>query len=988
MNFTYRGYTTLIDSYLNPIIKKYTKDIENKVNAKKIFYMQSNGLLVDNKNFNGRNAILSGPAAGVNGGIHIAKKNNIKNLIGFDMGGTSADIWHYNGSVEKKIETKLSGLLIKTPSLLIDSIASGGGSITKYEDNRFVVGPESAGSFPGPACYRNNGPLTLTDCNLVLGRISKEEFPKFFGKNKNLSINEKDSVKKLKLIFKKVKKNYSSYQNIYQIAESFINVAIEKMSSAIKKITIQKGFDIRNYSLLIFGSASGQYCCKIAENIGVKRIIFNPFSSVLSAYGLGKSSLGTNYQISIEKPLSNKQINYSIKKVVSLIQDPNYLKTNFILRLKYIGSNTLISLVLKEKKANIIKLEFFTKHQRLFGFNYKNKKIIIDSIEAEVFFKIKKTSIPLLENSGAFSKKIINKKIYFGTKWINVKKLNKNNFLKNSKTIKGPAIFSDYNTTIVIEKNWSIKKLKTETFLLVKNQEKRRKYQSAKKPNPEMLEVFNNLFYSTAEQMGIVLRNTAQSINVKERLDFSCALFNEKGELIANAPHIPIHLGAMSDTIKYLIKKHYNKLKKGTSLLHNNPFSGGTHLPDLTVVTPYLNKNNSKVLYYFANRAHHSDIGGITPGSMPAFSKNIHEEGIIFDGFPILVNKRIKEKEIINFLKNHVTPSRDPYQNLYDIRAQLAANQKGINEIERIINNYGPQLVKKYVNYVQKNCREIISKVLKNIISSNNFIKIDNGAIIKVKLYYNKIKKKLEIDFSGTSKQLLNNFNAPEAVTKSVVIYFLRSLIENDIPLNEGFLKDVDIIIPKNSMLNPIYPAPVVAGNVETSQNLIDLLNTTIKVQASCYGTMSNIAFGNKYFGYYETICGGEGASKGNNGNDAVHCHMTNTSITDPEILEWFYPVRLREFSIRKLSGGKGKWSGGNGVIRKIEFLKNLDLSILSNRRIIVPPGINKAGSGKKGINLLITSDKHKLKLNYSSQIKVKKGDILIIQTPGGGAYN
>ncbi|MAH89208.1 MAG: 5-oxoprolinase [Pelagibacterales bacterium] len=499
-----------------------------------------------------------------------------------------------------------------------------------------------------------------------------------------------------------------------------------------------------------------------------------------------------------------------------------------------------------------------------------------------------------------------------------------------------------------------------------------------------MLEIFNNLFFSVAEQMGIVLKNTSQSINIKERMDFSCALFNNKGELIANAPHIPIHLGAMSDTVKFSIKKHSNLFNKGISILHNNPFSGGTHLPDLTIISPLLFKN--KVEYYLANRAHHSDIGGITPGSMPAFSKNINEEGIVFDGFPILVNGKVKEKQLLKELNKSKNPSRDPEQNLYDIKAQLASNHRGIIELKKIITFYGKLTVKKYVDFIKKNCSEIISKKIEKISFSEFKSKMDNGATIKVKINYDKKIKKLIIDFDGTSKQLRNNFNAPLAVTKSVIIYFLRTLITNDIPLNEGFLDDIKILIPEKSMLNPNYPSPVVAGNVETSQSLIDILNVALNLQSACYGTMNNITFGDKSFGYYETICGGEGASLGNNGTDAVHCHMTNTSITDPEILEWYYPARLLEFSIRKNSGGKGKWIGGNGVIRKIEFLKNLDLTILSNRRNIKPFGINKTNEAKTGENLIIKKNKT-TKLNYVCQIKVKKGDSLIIKTPGGAGY-
>ncbi len=988
INFTSRGFTTLVDAYLNPIIQTYIKKLEKNLKAKNTNYMQSSGFLAKKINFNGKNAILSGPAGGVVGGIQIAKKNKIKNIIGFDMGGTSADIWHYDGEIEKQTQTKISDIFIKTPLLKIDTIAAGGGSITKYQNKRFVVGPESAGSFPGPACYRNNGPITLTDCNLILGRIFKEDFPKFFGKNKKSSISINETNKKLKKIFLKVNKDFSTFKNIYQLADSFLNVSIENMAAAIKKITIQKGIDIRNHALLIFGSASGQYCCNIAEKIGVKKILFSPYSSVLSAHGIGIAKYGSVHQFSIESLLKRNIIRQNINKIKRILRlKKNTYEEIYTLRIKYFGCNTIIPIKLKNKKIKNIKEEFFKKHKKLFGFNYQNRKIYIDSIEIELFLKKKKALY--LSNNKGFKQTISTSKlfkVYIKGKWEKVKKFN-NYSLSIEKLIKGPAIFSDFNTTIFIEKNWIMEKMKSGDFILRKKTSisKERLLLSNKKASPEMLEIFNNLFFSVAEQMGIVLKNTAQSINIKERMDFSCALFNSNGELIANAPHIPIHLGAMSDTVKFLIRKYLHLFKKGISLLHNNPFSGGTHLPDLTVITPLLDKN--KIIYYLANRAHHSDIGGITPGSMPAFSKNINEEGIIFEGFPILEKGKIKEKQILKKLKNKIYGSRDSEQNLYDIKAQLASNQRGILELKRIISYYGKTTVSNYVNFIKENCSESIFKEIKKISYSEFSSKMDNGAIIKIQIYFDNKIKKLVINFNGSSKQLKNNFNAPLAVTKSVIIYFLRTLITKNIPLNEGFLSDIKIVIPENSMLNPSYPSPVVAGNVETSQHLIDILNVALKVQSACYGTMNNITFGDKSFGYYETICGGEGASFGNNGTDAVHCHMTNTSITDPEILEWFYPVRLNEFSIRKNSGGKGKWIGGNGVIRKIVFLKPLYLTILSNRRVVNPFGLSDSNKAKKGENIIIKKNKS-VKLTHACQIKVSKGDTIVIKTPGGAGYD
>lgn len=983
INFTTRGFTSLVDAYLNPIVQSYSAAIMNNIDAEQISFMQSNGYLCEKKYFTGKSAILSGPAGGANAGKKIASLNKIKNLIGFDMGGTSTDVWNYSNDIEKKLENEISSIFIKTPSLKIDSIASGGGSIVNYSNRRLTVGPDSAGSYPGPACYRNHGPLTLTDCNLILGRIIAKKFPKCFGSNGKKSISKILSANDFKLLLKRIVKDYKIYTNIYQIAEAFIRIAVENMSNAIKKITTHEGYDIRKYSLLIFGAASGQYACQIADKLRLKKIIFHPYSSLLSAYGVGISNYGNIFQTSINKVLNKENICKSRISVNKLInKDLNLRNKEYEIRLKYYGSNTIISTKLKKKSINQLNREFFKSHKKTYGFNYKKKQIIIDSIAVEVYGK---KSNYKYDEDVKFKSVEQYSNLYVNGKWVKAKNIDRTEFKKN-KAINGPLIFNDYNTCIIVDKDWNIKRLKTETFIITKNSNRKLKKIKKIDLNPENLEIFNNLFFSIADQMGVVLKNTAQSINIKERLDFSCALFDINGDLIANAPHIPIHLGAMSETVKHLIKNYKTKFEKGISLLHNDPYTGGTHLPDLTVISPHLDKNKKNILFYYANRAHHSDIGGITPGSMPAFSKTIEEEGVIFNGFPILENGIVKEKNIISALKNTTYPSRDPLQNLYDIKAQIAACQKGIVEMEKIIDGYSINTVNDYVHYIKNNCTYIMGKIIRKINFSNFKTKMDNGAVIEVKINFNRKLKKLIINFEGTSNELKNNFNAPKAVTKSVIVYFLRSLIKENIPLNEGCLKEVEIVIPEKSFLNPHFPAPVVAGNVETSQTLIDVLNAATFMQAACYGTMSNITFGNDKFGYYETICGGEGASKNNNGADAVHCHMTNTSITDPEILEWNYPARIKSFSIRKNSGGLGKWKGGDGTIREIEFLKDLNVTILSNRKKTNPFGLKGGLPGKKGIHSLIKKNRVTF-LASNCQIKVKTGDVLKVQTPGGGGY-
>ena len=984
INFTLRGYTTLADNYLNPRIEEFTNEISKNFNKSSINYMQSSGFLSKKDNFRGKTSILSGPAGGVNAGVYLARKNRTKKVIGFDMGGTSTDVWHFNGDIEKRLETKISGIYLKTPVLNINTIAAGGGSLIKYKQKRFLVGPESAGSFPGPTCYRNNGPLTITDCNLILGRIVPNFFPKFFGKNKNQRISFSLAKKKFTSLLKVVKKDYPSIKNINLLAEAFLEVAVENMCSAIKRITSYKGYDLREYSMLVFGSASGQLACRVAEKLDIKKIFFHPLSGYLSAYGVGLSKIGETFEISCEKNLSQKSIKLAIEDINKLIDKKyNNSHKNYSLRIKYFGSNTLINIPIEEIDEVKISKSFKKKHLKNFGFYYDNKKLVLDSIEAESSHHESFDLNLNFNNLGMSKKKRVNFSYDHRLKSIN------SNFFKTYSKFNGFVLFNDFNTTLVIEKNWTIKKKKNGIFEVLKSN--KNSYDlisnfSKKGPSPEKLEIFNNLFFSVAEQMGEVLKNTAQSINVKERMDFSCALFNFNGDLIANAPHIPIHLGAMSDTIKYLIRNHKSKFLNGETLLHNDPYSGGTHLPDLTVVKPFLNKKKNKILFFLANRAHHSDVGGITPGSMPAFSKSIYEEGIIFNGFSLLRNDKINEKQIIKEFRKTNFPSRDPEQNLNDIKAQIASCNKGIIELEKIISSYSLENVNKYVSYIKDNCTEVIYKIIKKIPISEFQCRLDNNALIKAKIDFNSKNNKLTVDFSQSSKILKNNFNTPTAVTKSVVIYFLRTLIQDNLPLNEGALKDIEIRFSENSMLNPKYPSPVVAGNVETSQTLIDVLNGALEIQAACYGTMSNITFGDRNFGYYETICGGEGASKGNNGTDSVHCHMTNTSITDAEILEWNYPVRLMKFCIRKNSKGLGKWNGGNGSSREIMFLKNLDVTILSNRRKVAPFGLKGGNYGKVGINILKGKGFYK-KLPSSCQLKVKPGNSIIINTPGGGGF-
>jgi 5-oxoprolinase (ATP-hydrolysing) len=993
-----RGDTTVINAYLTPKLNRYTKEISANIKNTKIFYMQSSGGLTSGSNFNGKDAVLSGPAGGVIAAVETNKLHkNYEGLIGIDMGGTSTDVFHYESQYERSHENIIAGNKIKVPMLNINTIASGGGSIINFDGSKINVGPESAGAFPGPACYDLGGPVTITDCNLLLGYIQVSNFPKIFGKHGDQPLNKKASIKALKKITIKIQKFSKKRISIYELAIGCTNIANENMANAIRHISIEKGHDIENHALIGYGAAAGQHICNIAESLNLSTIIIHPFSSVLSAYGMGFAELKTIKTETIEKELFRefKHISNSLKhlKLHAIknlkINDPLIkLKDIKIIKkisLKYDGTDSFISI--DYANLNLCLKTFKKLYKKRFGFLHINRNIIIDniSIEASVINKnkqgkIKKYKINYnVKNEGYCSTFIKNK-------FQNIKFYKRKN-LKIGDYIKGPSIIYENNTSLYISDLWNGCINQDNQIIISKSKIKSNKIQNDQTADPIRLEIFNNMFMSIAEEMGTVLKNTAYSINIKERLDFSCALFDKKGGLIANAPHIPIHLGAMGESIKFVIKKNKNKMNNGDSFIHNNPYTGGTHLPDITVITPIFISNKQKPDFFVASRAHHSDIGGSTPGSMPAMSKHINQEGAVFNGEKIVSKGRLNNKTILKIFNLSKYPARDTNSNFADLAAQLAASNSGKNSINRMVKKYSLQTINAYMNYVKNNAEEAIKNALSKLKNGKYETLMDNGSKIKLKILINNKSKNAIFDFTGSSEQTNDNFNTPKAVTKSAILYVLRTLVEKKIPLNDGCMKPIKIIIPNNCILNPKFPAAVVAGNVETSQTIVDTINGALKVQAACYGTMSNFTFGNNYYGYYETICGGEGASKNHNGTSAVQCHMTNTRMTDPEILELRYPVKINNFSIRKNSGGKGLFNGGNGVIREIEFYEDMTAVILSNRRTVAPFGILNGKNGSKGLNLLRKKNKSIKKLASSESVNIKAGDTIIIKTPGGGGY-
>ncbi|PPR17104.1 MAG: Acetophenone carboxylase gamma subunit [Alphaproteobacteria bacterium MarineAlpha9_Bin3] len=993
-----RGDTTIINAYLTPKLSRYTSEINKKLKNTKIFYMQSSGGLTSSKNFQGKDAVLSGPAGGVIAAVEINKHNKeYSGLIGIDMGGTSTDVFHYEGNYERSLENSISGNKIKVPMLSINTIAAGGGSMISFDGLKINIGPKSAGAIPGPACYGLGGPATITDCNLVLGYIQASNFPKIFGKNGNSYLNINASIKALKLILKKIQKNFNKTMTIEDLALGSINIANENMANAIRHISIEKGHDISNHALIGYGAAAGQHICEVADALNLKTIIIHPFSSVLSAYGMGFAEIKSIKNRTIEKNINTyfNKIPNDFKIIQNIAfkelsaDEPSLkieqVKINKIISLKYENTDSFINVPLKN--LSLCLKNFKKLYKNRYGFLHGGKNIIIDHISIEMSIHNKNSNIKtnqIKKNYNVKNNGYCRTFIRNNFKRIKIYKRNK---LKFGDCINGPTIIFEDDSSIFIPANWEAYIDQDNQINISKSKKSIQQVKNIKTVDPIRLEIFNNMFMSIAEEMGTVLKNTAYSINIKERLDFSCALFDKKGGLIANAPHIPIHLGAMSESIKSVIKNNKHNMFDGDSFIHNNPYNGGTHLPDITVITPIFISDKKNPSFYVASRAHHSDIGGITPGSMPSMSKHINEEGAVFNGEKIVSQGKLKESKILKIFNQGIYPARDTKSNLADLEAQLAAANSGKNSIIKIVDKYTLSVINFYMKQVKINAEKSIKRVLLKLKNGKYETLMDNGSKINLKITINKKQKSAIFDFTGSSNQVSNNFNAPTAVTKSAILYVLRTLVDKKIPLNDGCLNPIKIIIPKNSILNPTFPAAVVAGNVETSQTIVDTVNCALKVQAACYGTMSNFTFGDKNFGYYETICGGEGASNDHNGTDAIQCHMTNTRLTDPEILELRYPVKVNQFLIRKNSGGKGLFKGGNGVVREIEFNKNLTAVILSNRRKVSPVGILDGDNAKRGINLLKTKNHKIKKLNSSDSINITKGEAIIIKTPGGGGY-
>lgn len=1005
MKLVSRGDTTVVDAYLSPILKRYINQVASQLNSNpnlskdaiKLMFMQSNGGLTNAQKFQGKDSILSGPAGGIVGAVQTSLKAGFHSIITFDMGGTSTDVAHFNGEYERQFETEIAGVRMRTPIMAIHTVAAGGGSILTFDGSRYRVGPESAGANPGPACYRNGGQLTVTDANVMLGKIQPQFFPKVFGKNGDLPLDSEIVHQKFRELAIQIQTQTGDNRTPEEVATGFITIAVENMANAIKKISLQRGYDVSNYTLCCFGGAGGQHACLIADTLGIKQIFIHPYAGVLSAYGMGLADVRILREQAIENRLTVELIP-EIEQIFSQLEteakaeleNPEFqTEVIFKLYLKYEGNDSTLAVNFVSDLSALIQ-QFEQEHQTRYGFIKSEKALIIESITAEIIQQMDTPEERILTRTRTEPPTAIaTVNIYTHNEWKNTPVFQRND-LQPGDIINGPAIIIESIGTNIIEPGWQAELTERNDLILKSNDSVNFpliKEEKAIKADPVKLEIFKNLFQFIAEQMGITLQNTAASVNIKERLDFSCAIFDQYGQLVANAPHIPVHLGSMSESVESLITAKGETLKPGDVYMLNNPYNGGTHLPDVTVITPVFNESGEQILFYVASRGHQADIGGITPGSMPPNSKNIQEEGILIDNFQLVKQGNFLEAELLNLLTSSHYSARNPATNIADLQAQIAANEKGVQELQKMVNQYGLNTVQTYMQYVQDNAEESVRRAIDVLKDGEFTYPMDNSGVIKVSIKIDKNNRNATIDFTGTSEQLPSNFNAPKAVCKAAVLYVFRTLVNDSIPLNAGCLKPLNIIIPEGCFLNPRYPAAVVAGNVETSQAIVDALYGALNVMSASQGTMNNFTFGNQNYQYYETICGGSGAGINYHGTDAVHTHMTNSRLTDPEVLEWRYPVLLQEFRIRENSGGLGQFKGGNGMIRKVQFLEPMTAGILSEHRIIPPFGLNGGQPGLVGKNYVIRNDKTVEELDSTATVEMNINDIFVIETPGGGGY-
>jgi 5-oxoprolinase (ATP-hydrolysing) len=997
MKLVGRGDTTVVDAYLSPILRRYVDQVAAETGEARLMFMQSNGGLTDARRFQGKDSILSGPAGGIVGAVRTASMAGFGKIIGFDMGGTSTDVSHYAGEFERAFETQVAGVRMRAPMMQIHTVAAGGGSILHFDGARFRVGPDSAGANPGPACYRRGGPLTVTDANVMLGKIQPRFFPAVFGADGKAPLDAEIVRAKFTALAAEIAAKTGRAATPFSVAEGFVRIAVENMANAIKEISIQRGYDVTEYTLQCFGGAAGQHACLVADALGMTRVFIHPFAGVLSAYGMGLADVRALRERAIEARLSAATLPELDAALAALAREaaadlaaqgisPARIEIVRRAHVKYDGTDS--ALVVGHGTLAEIGANFAAAHRQRYGFVVPDKDLIVEAVSVEAVGateRVADAATKTAPRAGALAPlATVSMQAAGGRHETHVYD---RDAMRPGDRVSGPAIIREAIATTVVEPGWAAEVTALNHLVLTRVVPLDRGKAVGTEVDPVMLEVFNNLFMSIAEQMGSVLENTSYSVNMKERLDFSCAIFDPAGDLIANAPHMPVHLGSMSESVRTVIRERGGKMNPGDVYVLNAPYNGGTHLPDVTVITPVFDDAGARILFYVGARGHHADIGGITPGSMPPDSRTVEEEGVLFDNFLLVDRGRFREEALREHLASGKYPARNPYQNVADLKAQIASCEKGVQELRRMVAHFGLDVVHAYMRHVQDNAEEQVRRVL-GVLKDGAFEnKLDAGGQVRVAVSIDRQRRQATLDFTGTSAQLPTNFNAPTAVCRAAVLYVFRTLVDDEIPMNEGVLKPLTLVIPEGSMLRPRYPAAVVAGNVETSQIVTDTLYGALAVQAGGQGTMNNVTFGNDRYQYYETVAGGAGAGPGYDGASCVQIHMTNSRLTDPEVLEWRFPVLLEDFRIRRGSGGRGKWRGGDGAVRRLRFLEKMTVAILSSRREIAPFGMAGGEPGAKGRNWVERRDGSRVAMTGTDKCEVGPGDVFVVETPGGGGY-
>lgn len=1000
-----RGDTTVVDAYLSPVLGRYVDEVAARLDGIRLMFLQSNGGLREAARFRGKDAVLSGPAGGVVGMVRTSQQAGHGQVIGFDMGGTSTDVSHYAGEFERELGTQVAGVRMRAPMMSIHTVAAGGGSVLHFDGSRYRVGPDSAGADPGPACYRRGGPLTVTDANVMLGRVQPAHFPAVFGADGDLPLDADHVRERFTEFADEVGRATGSRPDEAEAAAGFLEIAVLNMANAVKKISVQRGHDVTRYALTGFGGAGGQHVCAVADALGIDTVLVPPLAGVLSAYGIGLADATAMREQSVEEQLDTA-CRERVERLCAELADrtrealradgvpDSAITTRARILLRYAGTDAALP-VDPDTEAAMAEV-FAAAHRARFGFTM-DKPVVVEtvSVEATGATGVTDTTGTLDATDGsapatgsgphdAPPPPVDTVDLYADGRWQRAP-LHRRADLHVGATVTGPAIVAEDDATTVVDPGWQAEAAPTGHLVLTRGSPRPERTAVGTRVDPVLLEVFNSLFMSIAEQMGVRLENTAHSVNIKERLDFSCALFDGEGNLIANAPHIPVHLGSMGESIKEVLRRNEGTLRPGDVYAVNDPYHGGTHLPDVTVVTPVFDEG--KLRFLVASRGHHAEIGGITPGSMPAFSRTIHEEGVLFDNWLLVRDGRLREEETRDLLASAPYPSRSPDTNLADLRAQIAANEKGIAELRRMTDQFGPDVVDAYMGHVQDNAEESVRRIVAGLHDGHCRYETDSGAVIQVRLTVDRDARGAHLDFTGTSPQQPANANAPRSVVMAAVLYVFRTLVGADIPLNSGCLKPLDVTIPPGSMLDPSYPAATVAGNVETSQAVTGALYGAIGGQAEGSGTMNNLTFGNDHVQYYETIASGSGAGDGFDGADAVQTHMTNSRLTDPEILEWRLPVRLESFAVREDSGGTGRWHGGHGVERRIRFLEPVTIALLSGHRRVPAYGAGGGEPGALGEQYIERAGGEVVPLEGCDTAELEAGDVLVVRTPGGGGY-